>query len=82
MVYENVKQLCREHNITIAKMEREAGLANGTVNGWKIKNPISQESSKNINILLDEFSNDVNEFFDNLLKPLVSGSKSEMNNAD
>ena len=39
MVYENVKQLCIDHNISIAAMEREAGLTNGTVNGWKRKNP-------------------------------------------
>lgn len=35
MIYENVMALCREKNIRVARLEKEAGLGNGTVRGWE-----------------------------------------------
>ncbi|MBR4856546.1 MAG: helix-turn-helix transcriptional regulator [Bacteroidaceae bacterium] len=39
MIYENVMALCRERNIRVARLEREAGLGNGTVRGWENSAP-------------------------------------------
>ena len=34
MIFDNVERLCREKGITIAALEKQAGLANGTVRKW------------------------------------------------
>lgn len=34
MIYENVKRLCAERNITIMKLEEDCGIANGTIGKW------------------------------------------------
>lgn len=39
MIYENVMALCRERNIRVARLEKEAGLGNGTVRGWEASKP-------------------------------------------
>ena len=38
-VYENVMALCRERNIRVARLEKEAGIGNGTVRGWETSSP-------------------------------------------
>ena len=39
MIYENVITLCRERNIRVARLEKEAGLGNGTIRGWEVSKP-------------------------------------------
>lgn len=39
MVYENIVALCKEHGISIARLEKECGLGNATVRGWKNGSP-------------------------------------------
>lgn len=39
MIYENVMALCREKNIRVSRLEKEAGLGNGTVRGWEGSTP-------------------------------------------
>ena len=39
MVFENVKRICDEKGITISQLEKEAGLGNGTIGGWKNSSP-------------------------------------------
>ena len=39
MIYENVMALCRERGIRVARLEKEAGLGNGTVRGWETSTP-------------------------------------------
>ena len=34
MLYERIKALCEERGISIARLEREAGIANATISGW------------------------------------------------
>ena len=34
-VYDNVKRLCEERKISIAKMERDCDIANGSTGKWK-----------------------------------------------
>lgn len=38
MIYENVKRLCSERNITIMELEKACGIANGTVGKWALRN--------------------------------------------
>ena len=39
MIYENIKQLADDAGISIAALEREAKLANGTIGKWATVNP-------------------------------------------
>ena len=39
MLFDNVLSLCKERNISIARLERESGLANATVRGWEHSTP-------------------------------------------
>ena len=41
MIYENVKRLCDERNISIWALERACGIANGAIGKWngRIKAP-------------------------------------------
>ena len=39
MVYENVKKLCDKKGINISQLEKEAGLGNGTIGGWRSSAP-------------------------------------------
>lgn len=34
MLYEKIKALCAERGISIARLERDAGIANGVIDGW------------------------------------------------
>ena len=36
---ERIRQLCKEQNITFAKLERECGLANATIRRWSSVSP-------------------------------------------
>ena len=38
MLLERVKLLCKEHNITLHKLEMESGIANGTLHKWTENN--------------------------------------------
>ena len=35
MIYENILTLCKARNISVRTLEREAGLGNGVIAGWK-----------------------------------------------
>lgn len=39
MIYENIKELCEKKNISIAALEKKAGMGNGTVAKWKRYDP-------------------------------------------
>ena len=39
MVFENICERCKARGISIARLEREAGLGNATVRGWKTSMP-------------------------------------------
>lgn len=64
MLYEKVATLCRNNNLTIAKLERECKIGNGTVRGWKNSSP-SIENLKKVadyfNITVDELISDPTE---------------------
>ena len=39
MIYKKVSQFCKENNIPLYIFEKECGLGNGTIKGWKTSNP-------------------------------------------
>lgn len=62
MLFEKVTKLCQDKNISIAKLERECEMGNGTVRGWKTSSP-SIENLKKVTdyfgITVDELISDV-----------------------
>ena len=47
MLFEKISALCEEKGISIAKLEKDSGLGNATVRGWKKSIP-SVESIKKV----------------------------------
>ena len=39
MIFNNIKKLCEKRGISISQLEKEAGLGNGTISGWKESMP-------------------------------------------
>lgn len=39
MIFENISSLCKKRKISIAKLEKEAGLGNATIRGWGTSSP-------------------------------------------
>jgi transcriptional regulator with XRE-family HTH domain len=39
VILENIRRLCKERNLTIAELEREAKLGNGVIARWGEMNP-------------------------------------------
>ena len=38
-IYQNISRICREKNTTVAQIERDMGLASGTLNRWSAIKP-------------------------------------------
>ena len=57
MIYENIIKLCKERNISIARLERECHLGNATVRGWAVSSP----SIANVQKVADFFGVTVND---------------------
>lgn len=53
MIFDNVERLCKEKNITIAALEKQAGLANGTVRKWYLlqKSPLADHIKRVADVL-------------------------------
>lgn len=51
MIYENIKRIADEKNLTIRAIEREAGLGNKVIAGWKESSPSVNNLSKVANVL-------------------------------
>lgn len=39
MILKNITRLCKENGVSIAKLERETGIGNGTIARWGISSP-------------------------------------------
>ena len=39
MIYGNIAQLCKKNGISIAKLEKELGIGNGTIGRWEKSSP-------------------------------------------
>ena len=46
MIYENIKSLCDEKNISIYKLEKELGFSNGTIAKWQQSVPTVDKLQK------------------------------------
>lgn len=57
MISENIRTLCRQHNIPVYKLERHLGIANGSVNRWKTCSP----NIKTVKMVADYFGVTVDE---------------------
>ena len=42
MIYEKIKKLCDEKQITIMELEKTAGIANGTIGKWRNAKPLAE----------------------------------------
>lgn len=51
MIYDNVKVLCEERNLTIQKLEEQAKLANGTIGRWRDSKPMAESIKKVATVL-------------------------------
>lgn len=38
-IYKNIEKICKDRNISIAKLERDLGIANGTLRRWGVTSP-------------------------------------------
>ena len=43
MIYDNISCLCKERGISIAKLERELGIGNGTIGKWANSSPTAEK---------------------------------------
>ena len=46
MVLDKIRVLCEERKITIAKLEKETGIGNGTISRWDISSPTAMNLKK------------------------------------
>lgn len=46
MIYKNIVKLCKDRGISIAKLERETGLGNGTIGRWEKSSPSVNSAKK------------------------------------
>jgi len=44
VVFTNVSRLCKEHGISIAKLERELGIGNATIRNWNTSSPTLEKA--------------------------------------
>lgn len=61
MLYERVKQLCTQNNVTIAGLEKKLNFGNGTISNWDKVNPSIEKVKKvarYFEMSIDELLND------------------------
>ncbi len=51
MLLDHICSLCKEKNVSIARLERETGIGNGTIGRWDVSSP----SVKNVKAVADYF---------------------------
>lgn len=39
MIYEKIKELCKQKGISVSQLEKEAGLTNGSISKWNTHMP-------------------------------------------
>lgn len=39
MLYDKIKEICKEKGLTVASVEKEAGLSNGVISKWNRSSP-------------------------------------------
>ena len=51
MLYEKIEKLCKEKGISIAYLEREAGLGKGAISKWRTSSPTVDNLKAVANVL-------------------------------
>ena len=46
MLLENIRRLCSKKPVSIAKLERETGISNGTISRWDTSSPTVENVQK------------------------------------
>lgn len=46
MLLKNITQLCKEKGVSIARLERETGIGNGTIGRWDVSSPTVENVRK------------------------------------
>ena len=64
MLLKNISRLCKEKGVTIARLERETGISNGTISRWGTSSPTVENVRK------------VAEYFGTSVDALISESNS------
>ena len=57
MIVEKIRSLCNEKKITLAELERNAGIGNGVIRRWDDQNPRSDKLklvADELNVSIDE----------------------------
>lgn len=57
MIYKKISTLCKENKISIARLEKELGIGNGTIGRWEKSSP----TVENLKKVADYFGVTVND---------------------
>ena len=64
MVLDNITRLCKENNVSIARLERDTEIGNGTIGRWGTSSPTLENAKKvadYFNVSVDDLMNSVEE---------------------
>lgn len=65
MILANITKLCKEKGVSIARLERETGIGNGTIGRWDVSSP----SVENVRKVAQFFGTTVDELLSDEPKP-------------
>ena len=57
MLFDTISLLCKKKNVSIARLEKECGLGNATIRGWKDSSP----NLANLKKVADYLKVDINQ---------------------
>lgn len=69
MVLDKIRVLCDERKISIAKLEKETGIGNGTISRWDISSP----TVTNLKKVANYFEIAMGELLDETKLPMMEG---------
>ncbi len=69
MVLDKIRVLCDERKISIAKLEKETGIGNGTISRWDISSP----TVTNLKKVANYFEITMGELLDEMKLPMMEG---------
>nr|DAN24929.1 MAG TPA: repressor protein [Caudoviricetes sp.]DAO60901.1 MAG TPA: repressor protein [Herelleviridae sp.] len=69
MVLDKIRVLCDERKISIAKLEKETGIGNGTISRWDISSP----TVTNLKKVANYFEIAMGELLDEMKLPMMEG---------
>ena len=60
LIYDKIKEICKSKGISVASVEKEAGLSNGTISKWNSSSPTIENLNavaKVLNVTVDSLLN-------------------------